>query len=204
MNRRDYLKNLTASPVGLALVAVALALGALVGVRVSPAVGIAAGFCSLFGAFGVLSMTGLGSRLATGELERRTWNAARPFLDVAKDARNRLATLRVPDPEIKSLLELLAARGAAYLSACESARSRDPLAEDALAESVSIADLYLRELDGAATEKRYGLADADPFADARGRVRAALMDKATVIEKATLGLSGGLSPADRMEVKESL
>jgi len=48
------------------------------------------------------------------------------------------------------------------------------------------------------------LPDADPFADARERTLAALRDRASIIEHATLNLSGGLSSADRMEIKESL
>lgn len=204
MNRHEYLKNLALSPVGIALGAVAISLGGFLGIQIGPLVGLVSGVATLVGFFVVLSLAGIGSALASAEQARRTWSAARPRLDSARDARNRLASLRIPDPEIKALLELVATRGSTYLAACESVRSRNPLAEDALAESVSIADLYLRELDGAATEKRYGLADADPFADAKARTKAALLAQAAIIEKAALDLSGGLSPADRMEVKESL
>lgn len=204
MNRREYVRNLAASPAGIALCAVAVSAGGFLGIRVGPAVGLASGLATLGGFLLILSISGIGSALAAAEQNRRTWAAARPRLEAARDARNRLASLRVPDPEIKKLLELVATRGTAYLAACESARTHDPLAEDALAESVSIVDLYLKELDGAATEKRYGLADADPFADARARTGSALLAQAAVVGKATLDLSGGLSSADRMEIKESL
>jgi len=204
MNRREYIINLAASPVGIALGAVAVSVGGFLGIRIGPVVGLVSGLATLGGFLLVLSLAGVGSALAAAEQARRVWAAARPRLDVARDARNRLASLRVPDPEIKAMLELVATRGTAYLSACESTRSHDPLAEDALTESVSIADLYLKELDGAATEKRFGLADADPFADAKARTRSALLAQAAVLEKATMDLSGGLSPADRMEIKESL
>lgn len=204
MNRREYVRNLGASPVGIALSAVAVSAGGFLGIRIGPVVGLVSGFVALAGIFLVLFISGIGSRLAAAEQGRRAWATARPRLDAARDARNRLASLRVPEPEIKALLELVATRGMAYLTACETARSHDPLAEDALAESVSIADLYLKELDGAATEKRFGLADADQFADARARTRSALLAQAAVLEKATMDLSGGLSPADRMEIKESL
>ena len=188
----------------MALDALSVAVGIGVGLVSGPALGIVAGVASYAVIFAIVMVSGLGSTMASSEMDRRAWSAARGHLAAAKEARNRLASMRVPDPEIKALLELAATRGVAYLAACESARSRDPLAEDALAECVSIADLYLKELDGAATERRYGLADADPFADARARTAAALRDKAAIIEKAALDLSGGLSPADRMGVKESL
>lgn len=204
MNRREYVRNLAASPVGIALVAVAVSAGGFLGVRMGAVVGLVSGLATLAGFLLILSIAGVGSALAASEQGRRAWASARPRLDAARDARNRLASLRVPDPEIKALLELVATRGTAYLSACESVRSHDPLAEDALSESVSIADLYLKELDGAATEKRFGLADADPFADAKSRTRSALLAQAAVVEKAALDLSGGLSSADRMEIKESL
>jgi hypothetical protein len=204
MNRREYVRNLAASPVGIALGAVAVSVGGFLGIRIGPVVGFVSGFATLAGFLIVISLAGVGSTLAAAEQRRRAWAATRPRLDAARDARNRLASLRIPDPEIKALLELVATRGTAYLSACESARSHDPLAEDALAESVSIADLYLKELDSASTEKRFGLADADPFADAKARTGSALRAQAAVVEKATLDLSGGLSSADRMDIKESL
>ncbi len=204
MNRREYIRNLAASPVGIALGAVAVSVGGFLGIRIGLVVGLVSGVATLAGFFLFLSISGIGSKLAATEQGRRIWASARPRLDAARDARNRLASLRIPDPEIKALLELVATRGTTYLTACETARSHDPLAEDALAESVSIADVYLKELDGAATEKRFGLSDADPFADARARTRSALLAQAAVVEKAAMDLSGGLSPADKMEIKESL
>lgn len=204
MNRREYVMNLAASPVGIAVGAVAVSAGGFLGIRLGPIAGFASGFVVMAGIFLVLSISGIGSRLAVAEQGRRIWATARPRIEAARDARNRLASLRIPDPELKALLELVATRGLSYLSACESARSHDPLAEDALAESISIADLYLKELDSASTEKRFGLADADPFADAKNRTKSALLAQAAVLEKAAMDLSGSLSPADRMEIKESL
>lgn len=204
MERREYLINLVTSPGGMAIDAAAVAVGIGVGLSSGPALGVVAGAATYAAVFTVVTISGLGSRMASAEADRHAWSAAKGHLAAAKASRDRLASMRVPDQEIKALLELAATRGAAYLAACETARSRDPVAEDALAECVSIADLYLKELDGAATERRYGLADADPFADARARTAAALRDKAAMVEKAALDLSGGLSPADRMGVKESL
>lgn len=188
----------------MAAVAVSVAAGLFAGFLSNAAFGTAAGAAALVAVASALTLTGSGPRIAARESQRRAWSSARTYLESARAARNRLAAMRVPDGEIKAALDLVATRGAAYLSACESARSRDPLAEDALSESVALADIYLKELDGASTERRFGLPDDDPFADAKARTLAALLDKAAIIGKATLGLSGGLSPADQMAVKESL
>lgn len=204
MKSKDYVMNLLASPLGIGIVAVSIASGLGLGIGLGAGLGMVSGIIA-FASLGMLvTITGVGSKAATRESDRRSWAKASRYLQEAKANRHRLATMRLPDPQIKALLELLATRGSAYLAACEASRSRDPLAEEALADSVAMADIYIKELDGDATERRFGLADADPFADARSRTSAALMDKASILEKATLGLSGGLSPADRMQVKENL
>ncbi|MBU0926116.1 MAG: hypothetical protein KKA67_00045 [Spirochaetes bacterium] len=204
MDRREYISNLARSPLGLASAGAALIAGAAAWASIGPVAGILLAAGSLAALAGVETVTGLGSKAASAEAARRAWASSRRYLAEAKERRTRLATMRVPDPEVKALLELAATRGSAYLTACETARSRDPLAEEALADCVSLADLYLKELDGASTERRYGLEDADPFADAKARTVAALIDRAAVIANSTLALSGGLSPADAMDVKERL
>jgi len=204
MRRSEYLSSFFTSPPGLAIVGVSLVAGMGSAFGLSLLAGLVNGIGTLLVLSVVATVSGFGSKAASAELERKAWSKARPFLTAAKASRDRLASLRIPDPAVKALLELASVRGSSYLSACEAARSRDPRAEEALAECVSLADLYLKELDGASTEKRYGLPDADPFADARERTLAALRDRASIIEHATLNLSGGLSSADRMEIKESL
>jgi hypothetical protein len=204
MNGREYLRLIAVTPIGVVSVALSAAIGAAAWVASSPALGLLSGLASLAVILIAMTFSGLGPKAAAAELERRDWADSRRRLELAKADRDRLASLRLPDAEVKALLELVAARGSAYLSASYEAKAREPAAEEALSECVSIADLYLKELDGASTEKRYGLSDADPFADAKARTKAALIDKAAIIEKAALGLSGGLSSADRMEIKESL
>jgi hypothetical protein len=186
------------------MVALGVATGVLTGISAGMLPGIAAGAAALALLHAAATLSGFGPRAAAAEGERRAWAEAGRHLEAAKAQRDRLSSLRVPDPEVKSLLEFAAMRGSSYLSACHAAKTRDPRAEDALAECVNLADLYLKELDGQATEKRYGLADADPFADARERTTSALRDSIAIIEKATKDIGGGLSPADRMEIQESL
>jgi len=182
----------------------ALVVGTLVGLKAGAAVGTTAGIIALAAAFVILTMSGAGSRLAAAEVERREWSDARRYMDAVRDNRDRLATIRITDSDVRAMLQLAAERATRYLVACESAHSRAPLAEDALADCLSIADLYIKELDGASTERRYGLPDTDPFADARDRTLAALRDRIAILDKSILDLDGGLTSADRMEIKETL
>jgi hypothetical protein len=204
MNQRDYFSSVARSPLGISIVAIGATAGGLAWANAGIVPGIAVGAAALAVLHAAAALSGLGPRAAAAEVERRAWADARHRLEEAKANRNRLASLRVPDPEVKALLELAALRGSSYLSACLAAKTRDPRAEAALADCVGLADLYLKELDGAATEKRYGLPDADPFADARNRTVAALRDKVVIIERAAMDAGGGLSPSERMDIQESL
>lgn len=204
MTRRTYLISLATSVAGIAIALLALVVGALVGLKTGVAAGSIAGIITLGSAFVVLTISGAGSKLAAAEVERREWSDARRYLDAARVNRDRLATIRITDPDIRAMLQLAAQRATRYLVACESAHSRAPLAEDALADCLSVADLYIKELDGASTERRYGLVDADPFVDARNRTLAALRDRIAILDKSILDLDGGLTSADSMEIKETL
>ena len=184
--------------------AASVAVGAAVGFAASPLAGVAACLVTEATAFAITTASGLGPKAAVAEGERRAWAEASERLEAVKRDRDRLATMRLPDDELGSLVRLAATRGASYLAASRNAKSRVPQAEEALSDCLSVADLYLKELDAASTERRHGLDDADPFADAKGRAKAALVDKAAIIEKATRDLSGGLSSADAMDIKERL
>ena len=198
------MRNLASSVPGMAMMALALVVGTVLGLKVGVAVGMAAGILTLAADVVVLTVSGVGPRLAAAEADRQQWTNARPYLDAARANRDRLGTMRIADDDVKAMLQLAAERATRYLAVCESARSRAPLAEDALADCLSIADLYLKELDGASTERRYKLPDADPFVDARTRTLAALRDRVAILDKAIQDLDGGLTSADRMEIKEML
>ena len=132
------------------------------------------------------------------------WAAGKERLAAASAGQKRLASLRVPDPAVRKLVELVALQAGMFVSACGKARQRDPLGEAAITESLELVDLYLKELDDAATERRYALPDDDSFADAVQRVSAALRDKAALLEKARMDIEGGLQREDRMAIKEQL
>ncbi len=204
MIQRNYVGMLARSPLGLTMAAAGIAAGGLTAMAAGILPGIAAGTVALAVLYAAATLSGFGPRAAAAEGERRSWADAKGHLDAAKASRDRLSSLRVPDPEVKALLDLAAMRGSGYLSACLAAKTRDPRAEEALADCVSLADLYLKELDGASTEKRFGLPDTDPFADAKARTVSALRDRIAIIERAAKDIGGGLSSADRMEIQESL
>lgn len=186
------------------MMVLAAVVGTVLGLRAGVAVGIVAGILILAADLAALTISGVGSRLATAEADRQQWYKARPYLDAVRANRDRLGTIRIVDNDVKAMLQLAAERATRYLVACESAHSRAPLAEDALADCLSIADLYLKELDGVSTERRYNLPDADGFVDAKARTIAALRDRVAILDKAILDLDGGLTSADRMEMKETL
>jgi hypothetical protein len=204
MQLRRYIKDYSLSALGLANGGLALLAGFVVGSSAGFLAGLLSGAVSLVGIFALALYSGFGPRSAATERERRLWAAGKERLAVARAKQKRLASLRVPDPAVKQLVDLAAMKAGMFIGACEKARQQDPLAEDAIGECVDLVDLYLKELDDASTERRYSLPDDDPFANAAGRVSAALHDKIALLEKARLEIEGGLQREDRMAIKEQL
>ena len=91
-----------------------------------------------------------------------------------------------------------------YIDACRREGSDDPLADAAIAEALEVVGLFLKEKDEAATERRFGLGDADPFPDTEKRVAAALKEKAATLRERRIQIDGGLPPASRMAVREEI
>lgn len=210
MTTRDYWKHYSVSALGLASAALALAAGAFAWMKagMAGALPLFAGLLAAALSYGLLSAvfmaTGLGPRSAVAERDRRAWSRDRSALEAVRVLADRLAALRISDPAVGKAAELASLKARAYLAACERARSRDPGADDAVAECLSIIGIFQKEADNTATERRYGLPDADPFADASARTAAALADKAAVLDKAALDLAGGLGGEARLSIKESL
>jgi hypothetical protein len=105
---------------------------------------------------------------------------------------------------VADALQLVLFASGEYLEACVREKRHDPLAADALSEAIELLDIYLKEEDEEATERRFGLKDADSFADAESRIVAALSEKAALLRERRIQIDGGLSAADRMAVKEDL
>lgn len=204
MKSSEYVSLLATSLPGIGSAVAALATGVAVGVFVGPLAGVLSAVGGMAILSTVLTVSGIGPRAAEAEQSRRRWTDVRTRLEAVKDARNRLASMRIRDESIQSLTRLVATRGEAYLSACHAVRSHDPVADDAIAAALEAADAFVRELDDAATERRHGLTDTDPFTDARARTARLLDTHATIVRESTTALRGGLTPADTVGIQESL
>lgn len=204
MNIREYLKRYAFSAAGSANLIIAAAAGLAAGLATTTAVGVAAGIGAYALVFALALLTGIGPRQAVAERDRLLSSDARERLDGLRKTVTRLAALRMPDPALKSLIDLAGLKAGSYLTACARSGSRDPRAEDAINECLELADLYLKELDDDATERRFGQADDDAFADAAGRVAGELKGRIALVEKAILDLDGGLGSEDRLSIKEQL
>lgn len=156
-------------------------------------------------AAGTLSLAaGWGPRqaLAAQEAHGRRKRAAR--LAEAAAVRERIAALRIPDGQVDEAARLVVLAAGEYIDACRREGSDDPLADAAIGEALELVGLFLKEKDEAATERRFGLGDADPFPGAEGRVAAALREKAATLRERRIQIDGGLPPASRMAVREEI
>ncbi len=204
MDARSYFRDFLASPPGLGSAAASAVVAVAVGLGGAWGAGLGAGG-ALFVALNAAALaTGLGPKAAAREAERRMAAGNRAALAAVKATRDRLATLRVADPDVARAVSLCALRASAYLAASEKAGTRDPRADHAAGECVDLVGLYLEELDDASTEKRFDLADDAPFADAKSRVLAALRERADALDRAALDAAGAAAPVDRMVAREEL
>lgn len=206
MKTAEVLRAYLRSPLAIASAGTALLLGAiglflLGGSALLGLLGGAALWLA-FSAVAVQTRIGAASVVAVRDADegRRTLEA----VEAAVRARETMARLRLPDPEVAAKLEYLVQASGEYLESARRAGSHSPQADARIADSLDIVNLYLKELDEASTERRYGLPDADPFADAKARVLAALLDNATLIRNERIALEGGLPPEALMRVKEEL
>src|SRR5512133_2679669 len=185
MKTAEVLRAYVRSPLAIVSAGACLLLGAL-GLFLaggSVLLGLVGG-AALWLAFSAIAVqTRLGARAVVSIRDTDQELKTREAIEAAAKARETLARLRLPDPEIAKILEYLTLSAGEYLEAALKAKSRSPEAEARIADSLDIVNLYLKELDEASTERRYGLADADPFADAKDRVRSALTENAAAIRK---------------------
>ncbi len=204
MTMRELSKYYMLSPAGAISVLVAVAVAVLVGSAANASLGALSGLGALIVILLAGFFSGLASGFALGEKNRRIWLAERALLEKVRQAQARLCGMRIADPGIKKLAETVALKAGEYYAACVKQKTHDPLASFAAEECLELLDVFLTELDETSSEKRFDMADANPFADARERISAALNDRAAIISKSTLDILGGLSAGDRLEIKEQL
>ena len=203
MLSKDYLKWYSQSPQGIGSV-----FAGIVAAIAMVATGIPTGLAALAGsaivvAVGLVALvSGSGPKSAIAALEAAEARERDGKLRLAGEAREKLARLRLGEGEAAAAVGLVVLAAGEYLEACKRESRQDPLAEAALEESLAIVNIFLKEKDEAATEKRFGLDDKDPFADAEARVAAALREKAALLRERRVQIDGGLSAQGRMSVME--
>lgn len=153
---------------------------------------------------GAAMLGGLGARGIVAAREVKEENEVGGRIEEAERFRERLSRLRLADSEVSSALGAVVLYSGEYLDACKTARTYDPLANHALESALEVANLYLSELNEASVERRFSLPDADPFADSRIRVVAALKDHTRSIREGRIRIEGGLTARDRMAIEEEL
>jgi hypothetical protein len=135
------------------------------------------------------------------------WKSAeknRLKIDEAENARQRLSYLRLKEGPVAEAVRLFSLEGGEYIEECRKQGIYDPAANDAFRETIELVDAYLRETDENATEKRYGLPDDNPFPEAEKRIAAALRENAKLVKDKKMEISGGVTPADRVAIREEL
>lgn len=202
---KDYLKWYARSPLGIGsgFAGLAAALAGLAG-------GFPAGFALLMGSAIVISagliflLVGAGPKSAIAARDAALGRDRAKKLSHAAASREKLARIRIAEGPAADAVRLVALAAGEYLDACGREGKDDPLADAALDEALDIVDIFQKEKDEAATEKRFGLEDADPFADAESRVAAALREKAGLLRERRIQIDGGLPASGRMSVREEI
>jgi len=202
---KDYLKWYARSPLGIGSLFAGLfaALGTA-GAGLSPLLAAAMGLGLVAAAGGAALLSGWGPRQVLAARDAGIARARRAKLETVEKSRQNLARMRIADAAVAEAAQLVILAAGEYLEACKYELSDDPVADAALDDAAEIVDIFLKEMDEAATEKRFGLKDSDPFIDARDRVIAALKEKAALLRERRIQIDGGLPASGRMSVREEI
>ena len=192
------------SPLGITclLLSVGLGIGLSLGWR--PFFGLAVGAGMFLFLLLLTFFSGAGAKSAVEEQGRRFYLDIEEKLAQVEIARQRLATLRLNNPELKKLTTLASLRVADYLSACRKEKTHDPLASEAALECVEIADLYLAEQNEASLQKRFLSEEAPEQGTPQERFKSVLKSRIKLLSNATSGILGILSPKEELAIKEEL
>ena len=205
MLAKDYLKWYAQSPLGISsgfLGIAAIIASAAAGLPVGLGVLGGSAIVALLGLAALVTGRGPKSAIAAQAAAQARERGVKH--KIAEEAREKLARLRLGEGEAAAAVNLVVLAAGEYLEACKREDRQDPLAGAAVEEALEIVNIYLKEKDEASTEKRFGLEDKDPFADAEARVAAALRDKAALLRERRIQIDGGLSAQGRMSVMEEI
>lgn len=211
MTRRDYLRFIFLSPLGIGSLALSIAAGIGCGIAAGPLPGLAvfSGLALILGVLGLV--TGLGPRSAAREQERAAAARVAQKLSSASEAMERLAALRLPQGELASARDLVVLEGGRFLEACVSrerassgAAAEAAVSAEALRQALELVNAWLAEADESSIERRFGTADAHPLSEAEARTAAALKDKAADLVRGRDLALGQPAAADRIAIEEEL
>lgn len=167
-----------------------------------PAIAFGAGSVIFLGIIALIS--GLGPKAALGERDREIESKARAGLAGIREKAIRLANIRVKDDEVTEALALVSLKAASYVSSRSRSGSLDPVADNALDESLEIANAYLRLLDAESTGQRYKTANMGSPQDARAGLIESLRQRAYILDRAAMALLGADHPVDSLDIQEQL
>ena len=185
----------------------------------SPLPRLGIGLLSGLACFGLLFalgiVTGLGSKAAAREAERLVGLKARARLEDARDARERLAALRIASAKVAEARDLVALEAGRFIEEAERSaltgaldghprEAYDPESIEALEEALSLVDAWQREADESSSERRFGSADAHSFPESESRVVEALKRKACALVAGRDRLTKSPSPPDLVSIEEEL
>jgi hypothetical protein len=203
MDIREFSRAYARSPLGIASLFVALGAGAsarLLGLSLPAAVLIGLASLAVFFAAGLTF--GFGQRAAVAEVDREALAKAEARLAAA--ARQRLAGLRLADPEVAGARDLVVLEAGRLVEDCRRAGTYDPEAVEAVIDSLALIDGWLKDVDERSVKKRFNLADAHAFPEAAARTAEALRAKAFAISAGRAAATGEVSGADRLAIEEEL
>lgn len=221
MNIRDFFKHYVFSPLGLLVLALSLGGALTAAVLASLWLAILIFPLSYLMLSLPLMVSGFGARSIVREQGRSRWTQQAETLPDLLAAAKRLAAFRLSDPDLKRLAGRLGMATQEYVAACQKARSIDPVASHAVLESLEILDAWLEDHDSLAKNRHFGplidssvptaatptdaaMIEAEPNETVTQRALGLLAACLDRVEKASLELSGGLSAADKLAIKEEL
>ncbi len=205
MPSNEYLKWYFRSPLGIGNIFLTLIAGvAAFSGGLAPALGLSiAGGVFLAAGLGAY-FSGLGPAAAVKARDSSLDHARTAKLAQVSTRRKILSMLRIGDAEVASAVQLISLAADEYLEACSREKNNDPYSDAAIDDAADLLGIYFKELDEASREKRFGLPDADPFADSRDRVVLALREKAAILREGRMKVEGGLPAAASMAIREEL
>ncbi len=200
-----FLRWYLRSPLGIAVALASAAAAAFLGFTVFgiPA-SLASGVVFFTAGSAAAFLSGAGTRSVVRERERETESHLAASLETAAEKERKIVALRIPDPEMRAAAAAFSLVFGEYLDACRREKTRDPRADEAADEVLSALGGFLRELDGSAVERRFGLPDADPFPEAQARTLAYLKERTAFVRERRLTMDGGLGGHDRLSIQEEL